>query len=118
MEAILKYVSLITMSGAAISFIISFYKWIDQRNREEEQRQSEAFHKMVCLATGNDETGKKITLTQQLAAIYQLQRYQKYSFASIPVLEHMISEYKAMNDKRSEPLVKALENTINALSEH
>jgi hypothetical protein len=118
MEEVLKYISLITMSGAAISFIIGLIKWIDQRNREIEQKQYKAFHKMVCIASGVDESGRTIKMVQQIAAIYQLQAYQKYSFASIPVLEHMKLEMNDLNDKRTEHLVLALEKTIEVLSKH
>lgn len=118
METILKYISLITLSGAAISFIVGLIKWIDQRNREEEQKQSEAFHKMVCLASGVDESGNSIRVVQQIAAIYQLQIYKKYSFASIPVLEQMKLEYTALQDERSKSLIVALDKTIAVLSNH
>ena len=89
MDDLLKYVSLITLCGAAISFTIGFIKWMDQRNHEREERQSISFHKMVCVAAGVDETGRTIKMVQQVAAIYQLQLYKKYSFAAIPVLELM-----------------------------
>ncbi len=62
MKEILEYVSLITLCGAAISFVVGLIKWIDQRNREQEQKQYEAFHKMVCIASGVDESGKTVKM--------------------------------------------------------
>ena len=118
MNEILKYVSVITLCGTAISFIIGLVKWIDQRNREQEQKQYEAFHKMVCIASGVDESGKKVKMVQQIAAIYQLQAYKQYAFASIPVLELMQFEYSKAKDERSEYMEKALNKTIAALSKH
>jgi len=116
METILKYISIITLCGAAISFIIGLIKWIDQRNREQEQSQFAAFHKMVCIASGVDESGKTVKMVQQVAAIYQLQAYKQYSFASIPVLQLMQFEFEKVNDERSSYFEKALRETIEVLS--
>ena len=115
MEEVLKYVSLITLCGTAISFIIGLIKWIDQRNREQEQKQFEAFHKMVCIASGVDETGKTVKMVQQIAAIYQLQAYKKYSYASVPVLKLMQFEYGENGDSRAEHMNAAISGTIHFL---
>ena len=76
MEKLLEYTSLITLCGVAISFMIGLIKWIDQRNREQEQRHYEALHKMVLIASGVDESGKTVKMVQQIAAIYQLQEFK------------------------------------------
>ncbi len=88
MDEALKYLPLITVCvtvlGASISFLIGLLKWIDQRKIEQEQRQCDAFHRMVCIASGVDETGRTIKMVQQVAAIYQLQAYKQYAFAAVP----------------------------------
>ena len=116
MDIIVQYLSLFTLGGAAISFSVGLFKWIDQRNREQEQKRYEAFHKMVCLASGVDESGRTIKMVQQIAAIYQLQAYKQYAFASIPVLELMQFEYSSQNDERAGFMENALSQTINVLS--
>lgn len=118
MEEILKYTSLITIAGAAISFMIGLLKWIDQRNREQSHKEYVAFHKMVCIASGVDESGNTVKMVQQIAAIYQLQAYKQYAFASIPVLELMQLECNRnfnIKDERSNHMFRALESTILAL---
>lgn len=115
MEETLKYISLITVTGAAISFVIGLIKWIDQRNREQKQKEYEAFHKMVCIASGINQEGNVVKMVQQIAAIYQLQAYSQYSFASIPVLQLMQFEYSQTSDNRSEFMEKALSETLNVL---
>ena len=116
MEEILKYTSLITLAGAAISFMIGLLKWIDQRNREQSHREYEAFHKMVCIASGVDESGKVVKMVQQIAAIYQHQAYRQYAFASVPVLELMQLEYsRSHEDERSGHMLKALESSVAVL---
>jgi hypothetical protein len=116
MEEVLKYVSQITLSGAAFSFVIGLIKWIDQRKRDQEERQYQSFHKMVCLASGTDESGRTIKMVQQVAAIYQLQRYKQYAFASIPVLQLLLYELSESPDKRLEHLKKAMNDTLAKLS--
>ena len=116
MEEILKYVSLITLSGTAISFVVGLVKWIDQRNREQEQKTFEAFHQMVCRASGKNENGQIISMLQQIAAIYQLQKYKQYAFASLPVLELMKFENDNQEkDIRQNHLDKAIDETITVL---
>lgn len=117
MKEILEYISLITLSGAAISFVVGLVKWIDQRNREQEQKHYEAFHKMVGIASGVDETGKAVKAIQQVAAIYQLQHYKKYAFAAIPILKQLEFEFaRAGDDPRNVYMKEAIRNTIDALS--
>jgi len=115
MDEALKYISLITLCGTAISFVVGLAKWIDQRNREQEQKQFEAFHKMVCVAAGVDDTGKTVKMVQQIAAIYQLQAYKKYSYASVPVLKLMQFEYGENGDPRAEHMNNAITRTISFL---
>jgi hypothetical protein len=42
-DSILKYVSLITVAGAAISFAIGFWKYLDQRNVRSAPRDLNSF---------------------------------------------------------------------------
>ena len=117
MDDALQYVSVIslcgTLCGTAIAFIVGLFKWIDQRKREQDQKHYEAFHRMVCLASGTDENGRTVKWPQQLAAIYQLQAYKKYAFASVPVLKAMQSDTSNVG---AEHLREALATTIAALS--
>jgi hypothetical protein len=61
MEEVLKYLLQIALSGAAFSFVIGLIKWIDQRNRDQEEKQYQSFHKMVCLASGTDENLEELS---------------------------------------------------------
>ncbi len=117
MDEALKYLSLITAAGAAISFVFGLFKWIDQRNREQEQKLYEAFHRMICIASGVDETGRTIKLVQQVAAIYQLQAYKQYAYASVPVLKQIQFELGLQKDARLDFIETALSKTIGVLSE-
>ncbi len=122
MDDLLKYATLITLAGAAISFVIGLIKWIDQRSREQQQKEHEAFHKMTCLASGKSQDGRTISMLQQIAAIYQLQVYKRYAFASLPVLELMKHEFQRSIEKEPEPrasyMFEAIDKTMAALSEH
>lgn len=122
MDEALKYLPLVTVCvtviGASTTFLIGLLKWIAQRKTEQEQRQYEAFHRMVCIASGVDETGRTIKMAQQVAAIYQLQAYKQYAFAAIPVLHQLRSELGAPTDPRTGYIETALSKTIEVLSEH
>lgn len=116
MDSILKYASLIALAGAAISFMIGLVKWIDQRSREQEQKQHEIFFKMICLASGKNEAGLVISMNQQIAAIYQLQNYKRYVFAAVPILDLMKFEFSEGNvDPRAKFMLDALNSSISLL---
>lgn len=120
MDELLKYATLITLAGAAISFVIGLIKWIDQRNREQEQKEHEAFHKMVCLASGRSQDGRNVSMVQQVAAVYQLQVYKKYAFASVPILDLMKCEFQKSIEKepeiRAPHMFEAIDKTLASLS--
>ncbi|TAM45627.1 MAG: hypothetical protein EPN61_05890 [Burkholderiaceae bacterium] len=46
-DSILKYLSVLTVAGAAISFVFGFIKYLDQRNREERTKRYELFHDLM-----------------------------------------------------------------------
>ena len=47
LDEILKYISLITVAGAGISFVIGLIKYLDQRNREERTKRFELYHDLM-----------------------------------------------------------------------
>lgn len=118
MDEILKYVSLITVVGAGISFVVSLLKWFDQRKKEQEDKHYESFHRMVCLASGVNDSGVTIKQPQQVAAVYQLQRYSEYKFASVPVLEMLQERFKQPRDQHESDkhLLKAISETLKVLT--
>jgi hypothetical protein len=120
LDLLLKYAAQLTLIGAAISFAVGLWRWLDQRNREQEAREHESFHRMVVLASGRSEDGKVISMNQQVAAIYQLKLYKRYAFASLPVLELMRDEFNQRvisdTDARSSHMYKALDDVIKSLS--
>jgi hypothetical protein len=115
MEEILKNIPQITL---IVGGLFGFFQWLDQRKREREEKQYQSFHKMVCLAAGTDESGRTIKMAQQVAAIYQLQRYKQYAFASAPVIQLILHEMSEENNPGLEHLTKALNVTLEKLSWH
>ncbi len=113
-DSILKYLSLITVAGAAISFVVGLVKYLDQRNREERTKRYELFHGLMRrISAFGEKEGDGIPLTQQLAAIYELQQFKEYSYASIPILGHLRAFYA---ERQVLPvLLKAIDDTLSAL---
>jgi hypothetical protein len=117
-DSVLKYVSVITVAGAAISFVIGLIKYLDQRNREERTKRYELFHDLMRRVSAQGENaGDGLPLTQQLAAIYELQHFKDYAYASVPILEHVLehtqSEYA--QERRAAAVLAALRDTIGKL---
>ena len=113
-EEILKYVSLITVAGAAISFVVGLIKYIDQRNREERTKRFELYHDLMRRVSAQGERPNEgLPLTQQLAAIYELQHFKEYAYASVPILENLRMDFT----KKEVPAVlfTAIDETIRVL---
>ena len=113
-DSILKYLSVITVAGAAISFVIGLIKYLDQRRREERTKRYELFHDLMRrVSAQGDKPGEGLPLTQQLAAIYELQHFNEYAYASIPILEHLNAQFSEVQS--AAPLLKAIADTITTL---
>lgn len=75
---ILKYLSVITVAGAAISFVVGLLKYLDQRNREERTKRFELFHDLMRrVSAAGERKGEVLQLTQQVAAVYELQHFRE-----------------------------------------
>ncbi len=115
MDDSLKYVSLITVAGAGISFVVGLVKYIDQRNREIRTKRYELYHDLMRSIAAHGQDGhEKIPLTQQIAAIYELQHFKEYAYASKPILRHLCDEIVSL--KPPLVIINAIDETIRALS--
>jgi hypothetical protein len=112
LDTLLKYLSLITVAGAAISFVIGLLKFIDQRNREERTKRYMLYHDLMrtISAYGDGENGK-VALTQQAAAIYELQHFKEYAYASVPGLR-FLREAVGESDKSDRRVVLLLQRLM------
>jgi hypothetical protein len=116
-DEILKYISVITVAGAGISFVVGLWKYLDQRAREELTKRFEIYHDLMRRVSAVGETaGTGLPLTQQLAAIYELQHFKDYKFASLPILDHLREYYGKMNiSPSSRALLAAIDKTMQDL---
>jgi len=113
-DKILQYISIITVAGAGISFVVGFIKYFDQRSREERTKRFELYHDLMRrVAAKGEGPDKGLPMTQQVAAVYELQHFKEYAYASVPILKHVRTEF---TDKNAPPLLlSALDETIKAL---
>ncbi len=117
-DSILKYLSLIAVAGAAISFMVGLVKYLDQRKREERTKRFELFHDLMRrIAADGERSGEGLPLTQQVAAVYELQHVEEYAYASIPILEYLRKEFAEKDDVRAALLLNAIDDTLAALKE-
>ena len=113
-EAILKYLSVITVCGAGISFVIGLMKYLDQRNREERTKRFELYHDLMRrISAAGERSGDSLPLSQQVAAVYELQHFTDYAYASVPILEHSLLYFRER--KAPQVLLTAIEKTLEVL---
>jgi hypothetical protein len=109
-DSVLKYVSLITVAGAAVSFVIGLLKYLDQRAREERTKRYQLLHGLMRhISAVGEKADEGIPLTQ-LAAVYELQHFKEYAYAATPILEHLRGFYVARNAPAV--LLKAIDDTL------
>jgi len=66
-DSVLKYLSLITVAGAAISFVVGLVKYFDQRNREQRTKRFELFHDLMGrISAQEQQPNQGVALTQQV----------------------------------------------------
>jgi hypothetical protein len=68
LDEILKYLSIITVAGAAISFVVGLFKYLDQRNREERTTRFKMFHDLMGpIVARGERANEGLALSQQVA---------------------------------------------------
>jgi len=113
-ETVLKYLSVITVAGAAISFVVGLVKYLDQRNREVRTKRYELFNDLMRRVSARGEREDEgLPLTQQVAAIYELQHFEEYAYAAVPILKHMREYFTGI--KAPSLVINAIDETLDAL---
>jgi hypothetical protein len=114
LDSFLRYLSIITVFGAFISFIVGLWKYLDQRKREDRTKRYEQFHDLMGRVSAWSSDGERgLPLTQQLAAVYELQHFPEYRDASVPILAYLKTFFE--KKKAEEALLKAIETTLKEL---
>lgn len=113
LEIILKYLSIITVSGAGISFVIGLWKYLDQRKIEARNTRYKMYHDLMGRISASDGSSGTLPLSQQVAAAYELQNFPEYSKTSLSVLRHL--EIFFRQKKASNVLLEAITDTISVL---
>ncbi len=117
-DTILKYLSLITVAGAAISFVVGLVKYLDQRKREERTTRFKMFHDLMGpIVARGERPNEGLALSQQVAAVYELQHFKDYSYASVPILEHMRARWEK-DRETPQLLLRAIDDTLKVLRQH
>jgi hypothetical protein len=118
LDSILKYLSVISVAGAGIAFVVGLWKYLDQRAREERTKRFELYHDLMRRVSAFGDAGSQgVPLTQQCAAIYELQHFHEYSYASLPILTHLREDYRLRSPDSPDVLFTALDATLHALTE-
>ncbi len=83
----------------SLTFIFSVYKYISEKKIERKNEEFKHFIIILDRVSGRYENGNLMVDVQQIAALYQLLEFKRYSYISIPVLNHFIE--KSSNDSNS-----------------
>ena len=114
LDTVLKYGSLVAVAGAAISFVVGLIKYLDQRNLQERTRRFELFHDLMRRVSAQGEhPNEGLPLTQQAAAIYELQHFPEYAYASVPILTELRQYFTARNPPKL--LLQSIDETLGVL---
>jgi|GEM_PF-2192302 len=117
LDSLLKYVSLIAVAGASISFVVGLVRYLDQRKLQERTRRFELFHDLMGRVSAQGEhPNAGLPLSQQAAAIYELQHFPEYAYASVPILTELREYFAQGNPPKL--LLQAIDESLVVLEAH
>jgi hypothetical protein len=99
-----------------------FRSWPNQIFRSAQTRRThdaiQDFHDLMGpIVARGERANEGLALSQQVAAIYELQHFKDYSYASVPILEDLGARWG--NEKEAPPLLlKAIDDTLKVLRPH
>ena len=115
LETLLKYLSLISIAGAGVSFVVGLVKYLDQRRLEQQTKRFTLFHELMRrIAAQGEKPDQAITRSEQAAAIYELQHFPEYGYASIPILTDL-REHFTQGEAAPTLLLQAVDETLEYL---
>ncbi len=94
--------------------MVGLLKYLDQRNREEHTKRFELYHDLMRrISAQGERSNEGLPLTQQVAAVYELQHFKDYAYASLPILKHLRTYFE--EKKVPSILMNAIDETIKVL---
>ncbi|OGI03381.1 MAG: hypothetical protein A2Y25_08630 [Candidatus Melainabacteria bacterium GWF2_37_15] len=115
-----KYLPYITTLIAIGGFVFSVFKFVDLKQREEKRLNYENLNKLISNISGKIyNTGKvEVIISEQIASIYQLLEFKKYSSIILPFLNY-IKDCPINTDPKSlEHINEAIEYVESKLNSH
>ena len=74
----LSNTALLTILGSAVAFMVSTYQQVRQRRAEAEERQFQAFHRLVAELVAPDPAHGVTWIDRQAAVIFELRHFERY----------------------------------------
>jgi hypothetical protein len=100
----------LSITGAAVAFIVSTIQQIFQRRAEAREREFQAFHKLVRDLVAPHQPGAAQGMPAQAAIIFELRHFDRYYEFTRRLLEMLKKEWGA--DSRSPELVTEMDLTL------
>ncbi len=76
------------------------------------------FHDLMGpIVARGERPNEGLALSQQVAAVYELQHFKDYSYASVPILEDMRARWEK-DRETPQLLLRAIDDTLKVLRQH
>ncbi len=72
--------------GAAISFVCSFWQFMDVRRREQRAREFEVFHRLIKDIVSPEDNNGPTWVDRQIAAVFELRHLTRYHEVAARIL--------------------------------
>src|SRR5207249_5202342 len=97
--------------------IVGLVKYLDQRKREERTARFRTFHELMGpIVARGERPNEGLALSQQVAAVYELQHFKDYSYASVPILEDLRARWEKEKET-PQLLLRAIDDTLKVLQQ-
>jgi hypothetical protein len=96
------------------TFVAGLWRYIDSRNREDQTRKLHLYLDLMRLASAVTDDGKyAVPLTQQLAAIYEIQHFPQFKYSILPILSHLRDFFATTKPPNYQLLTDAIDTTLS-----
>ena len=98
--------------GTAVAFVWSVWQYVDQRRRESNNRQFEAYHKLVKELVSPDPGSEVMWIQRQAAVIFELRHFPRYYEFTERLLKGLREKWRSDAEFHWPMLLEEIDRTL------
>jgi len=104
--------TVLSIIGASIAFAWSIIRFVLDRRKELQDREFEAYHRLIKELVSPDPESKVMWIDRQAAVVFELRHFPRYYEFTVRMLLHLREKWKADPDFQWQYLLDEVDRTI------